>query len=332
MAAEAPIWITEAEVCRLMGMADAVAAVETGLRAEAAGEGREMAKTFVRAGDDGYTSLQALGAALAGDSLAGTKTWAQTPSGSAPTLVLFDLDGGALRAVIEASALGRMRTGALGGAAAGCLADPQADEIAVIGSGRQAETQVAAVAATRPLKRLRVWSPTPANRQAFAARMAEALGIVAEACDSPEAALRDAPIVTLMAKSTAPVALSAMLAPGAHINAAGVTISGKCEIDPPVFPRCAVVATDAPSGVRKLSDDFRGYYDDGPGDWDTVRPLSALVAQGAARPAGADLTLFKSMGTGVADLAMASAVLARAAAAGVGLRLPVPARGAIRLK
>ncbi len=330
MSTDAPVWITEAEVCRLVGMADAVAAVEQGLRLEASGDAAEMAKTFVRAGDDGYTSMQALGAALGG--LAGTKTWAQTPGGASPLLVLFDLDGGALRAVIEAAALGRMRTGALGGVAASLLAAPDADEMAVIGTGKQAETQVAAVAAVRPISRLRAWSPTPENRAAFAARMADALGIEAVAADSPEAALAGAPLVTLVAKATAPVAQSGMIAGGAHVNACGVTISGKREIDPALFPRCAVVATDAPAGVRRLSDDLKGFFGDGPGNWDDVQPLAALLAAGEGRPAGADVTLFKSMGTGVADLALASAVLARAEAAGAGQPLPPRDAAAIRLR
>lgn len=314
------LWITEADVVRLVGMRDAIDAVERGLLLEAKADAVAMGKTFVRFGPQ-RLALQALGAASAAAGVAATKTWVQGAQGGWPLLVLFDAASGHHGAVIEATALSQMRTGALAGIATRLLADPGADEMAVIGSGRQAWTQVAAVAAARNLRRLRVWSPTPAHRQRFAARMREAFGFETVEAQSAEAATAGAPIVTAAAHVTAPVLSAAMLARGAHVNAVSVTVSGRAELHPDVLPRCALVCVDSLEAVRNLSDEFRAYYGVR-NAWGEVRALAAALAGGLRRPPGADLTLYKGMGTGIADLALAIEVLARARRNGVGLRLP----------
>lgn len=314
------LWITEEDVVRLVGMREAIDAVERGLALEAEGDAVGMGKTFVRFGAQ-RQALQALGAASASAGVAATKTWVQSPDGGWPLLVLFETSGGRRVAVVEATALSQLRTGALSGIATRLLAEPGADEMAVIGSGRQASTQVAAVAAVRKLRRLRVWSPTPAHRHRFAARMREAFGCEVVESPSAAAAAQGAPIVTAAAHVTTPVLSAAMLARGAHVNAVSVTVSGRAELQPDVLPRCASVCTDSLQAVRDLSDEFRAHYG-ARNAWGEVRSLAAALAAGMRRPPGADLTLYKGMGTGIADLALAVEVLARARLQGVGLKLP----------
>ncbi|MCC7047383.1 MAG: ornithine cyclodeaminase family protein [Alphaproteobacteria bacterium] len=314
------LWITEAEVVRLVGMPDAIDAVERGLLLEAQGDAVGMGKTFVRFGAQ-RQALQALGAAFPSANLAATKTWVQSPDGGWPQLILFDTSSGHRCAVIEATALSQLRTGALAGIATRLLADARADEMAVIGSGRQAWTQVAAVAVVRKLRRLRVWSPTPAHRQRFAARMREAFDFEIVESPSAAAASEGAPVVTAAAHVTTPVLSAAMLASGAHVNAVSVTVSGRAELQPDVLPRCGFVCADSPEAVRDLSDEFRAYYG-ARNAWNEVRSLAATLANGVRRPRDADLTLYKGMGSGIADLALAIEVLARARQQGVGHRLP----------
>jgi ornithine cyclodeaminase len=118
---------------------------------------------------------------------------------------------------------------------------------------------------------------------------------------------------------------------GAHVNAIGAIGPERQELAQDVFPRAAAVAADLPASVRRLSAEFMRYYGDGPGNWDEVRPISALIAEGWRRPAGADLTLFKAMGMGVSDLALAVRILEGARAAGLGRPMPHPARARPRL-
>lgn len=114
-----------------------------------------------------------------------------------------------------------MRTSGISGLATEQLAAPAANIMALIGTGAQALAQVAAVAATRSLRELRVFSPTQEKRAAFVARAREAFAM--EVVDAPSlaVALADAPIVTLITRAREPVLDSALLARGAHVNAAG---------------------------------------------------------------------------------------------------------------
>src|SRR3984893_14570967 len=144
------LWITEAEVVRLMDMKGAIAALDRGLALEAAGKAENMVKTHAIWG--GHHTLHAIGATFADEGFVGTKTWAHA-NGAAPLLILFDSHNGSLRAIIEAFALGQLRTGAISGLATKYLAAEGASDMALIGTGKQAMTQLAAVAAVRPLRR-----------------------------------------------------------------------------------------------------------------------------------------------------------------------------------
>jgi ornithine cyclodeaminase len=314
------VLITEAQVTEMVGMAESIAAVQRGLQSEAAGLARAEPKIVMPSGN-GTSALHILGAAVAGLGIAGVKCFVQSPSGGRPLLSVFDVADSRPLAVIEASALSNLRTGALAGIATRCLAADDADELAVIGSGKQAWTQVAAVVATRHLKRIRVWSPTRARCEAFAGKIAATHGIETVAAASPRDALAGALIVTLAARVDAPLIAPDMLARGAHINAIGITVPGRSELPAGIFPRCAAICVDSLATVQASSDEFRSYFKT-QDHWCEVRPLAALAASASARPEGADLTLYKGMGSAVADLAMAAAILLRVRANGLDIALP----------
>jgi ornithine cyclodeaminase len=330
MSSDSPIWLTEADVVSLVSLADAIPALERVLAMEARGEAENMVKTHLAY--HGHDTLHAIGAAVTGAHLVGTKTWCHTEGGAAPVLILWDAHDGALQAVIEAFALGQMRTGGISGLATKWLAAKGADEMAVCGTGKQAVTQVAAVHAAMRLKRLRVWSPTPANRDRFAERMKAEFGFAVATADTAAACVRDAPIVTAVTLARKPFIEAAMLAQGAHFNAVGAIVPERVEFSQDVFPRCAAIAVDSVEGVKKLSNEFIAYFGGGKASWDAVRPLSAIIAEGKGRPAGADLTLFKAMGMGLSDLAMGTEILARARRQGVGQVLPRRVRAQPRLR
>ncbi len=310
------LWITEAEVVALVDLRDAIAALERGLADEAAGGAVNMGKTHTTFGRG--DTLHAIGATMAAQGVVGTKTWAHTQGGANPLLVLFDAADGRLLAVIEAFALGQLRTAAISGIATGRLAAPQACEMAVVGAGKQALAQVAAVAAVRGLKRVRVASRNPANAEAFARHASAELRLEFEPCESVAAAVKQADIITLVTRATAPFLRSEMVARGTHINAVGAVVPERAEFEPSMLARCSVVAADTPAATRKLSREFREFYGNDDRAWDGVLSLSRVLATGNGRPADADLTLFKAMGMGISDLSMGVEVLRRARAGGVG--------------
>lgn len=316
-----PLWITEQDVVAAISLPEAIEALEKGLALEAAGTARNMAKTHQIWG--GHHTLHAIGAVVEGAETVGTKTWAHTAGGATPLVTLWNSDTGRLEAIIEAFALGQMRTGGISGVATARMAAENADELAIIGTGKQALTQVVAVAAVRPLKRIRVFSPTEENRRAFIARLEKLLPSVAlvEAGSVAEA-VKDAPIVTVVTRAKSPVLTAAMLARGTHLNAVGAITPEREEFTQDVFARVDAIAVDMVESVKGLSAEFRKRFGDG--DWSSVRPLSELVAAKAKRPAGADITVFKAMGMGLSDLALGIEILKRVRAAGAGRAIPHP--------
>jgi alanine dehydrogenase len=323
----APLWITEAEVAALADLREAIEAVEAAFRQEAAGSARAMVKTQV-----GWAggSLHAIGAVDRGAGLAGTKTWAHTSAGASPLLLLFRVDDGGLEAVVEAFALGQLRTAAVSGAATRRLARPDAEVMAICGTGEQALPQVAAVAAVRRLRQVRVWSRDALHRQALAERIRSQLGLEAEPVAAVAEAVRGAQVVTLATRASSPFLAAGMPEPGTHLNAIGAIAPDRMEFEPRLLDRCQVIAADSPEAVRSLSREFRERFGQDEAAWATVRPLSALIA-GGGRPPEADLTLLKAMGVGLADLALGALVLGHARRQGAGRPLEQPRRAPIRL-
>jgi ornithine cyclodeaminase len=316
-----PLWITEQDVVEVISLPEAIPALEAGLALEAAGVARNMEKTHQIWG--GHHTLHAIGAVVEGAHIVGTKTWAHTAGGATPLVTLWNSDTGKLEAIIEAFALGQMRTGGISGVATGRMAKPDADDLAIIGTGKQAITQVVAVAAVRPLKRIRVFSPTPENRRAFLARL-EKLFPAATLVDatSVEEAVKDAPIITLVTRARTPVLTARMIARGAHLNAVGAITPEREEFTQDVFDRVSAIAVDMAESVKSLSAEFQKRFGDG--DWSQVRPLSELVASKAERAGDADITLFKAMGMGLSDLALGIEILKRVRAKGGGRPMPHP--------
>jgi alanine dehydrogenase len=319
-----PIWLTEAEVVELLDLKDAISALEHALREEARGEAQNMVKTLLQYGKN---NLHALGGKL-GD-LVGSKTWTHTTGGTCPLLLLWSATDGSLVAVIEAFALGNMRTGGISGVAANWMAKPDAKVMALIGTGKQALSQVGTMLAVRPLERVQVFSPRPESRQEFIEKARKEFGIEARECNSAAEACKGAQIVTLVTRATQPFLTAGMLEPGTHLNAVGAIAPDREEFAQDVFGRVSVVAVDNLPGVQQLSREFMTQY--GSKGWDSVQPLSRLIASERRRESGDDISLFKAMGMGISDLALGVELVKRARERGVGRVLPQPKKVKPRL-
>jgi alanine dehydrogenase len=318
-----PMWITEADVVAALSLPEAIDALEKGLALEAAGTARNMPKTHQIWG--GHHTLHAIGAVVEGANMVGTKTWAHTAGGATPLVTMWNSDTGKLEAIIEAFALGQMRTGGISGVATARMAAEDADDFAVVGTGKQALTQVVAVAAVRKLKRIRVYSPTGENRRAFIAKLEKLFpAMTLVEAPSVEEAVKNAPIVTLVTRAREPILFASMLMKGAHLNAVGAITPEREEFSQDVFDRVHAVAVDMVQSVKNLSAEFRKRFGDDERAWARVRPLSELVATKAKREGDADLTLFKAMGMGLSDLALGIEIVKRVRASGGGRPIPQP--------
>lgn len=325
----APIWISEAEVVALMSLPEAIGALERTLALEAEGKAANLPKTHLMVGAN--DAMHAIGASVAGEGICGFKTWVNVAGKSSTTMTLFSLEDGACLGVIEATALGQMRTAAMTGVGTKRLAPNGADTMAIVGTGKQSLPQIAAVHAVRPLREVRVSSRNPETRAKFAEGVTAALGIRAVPVETLEEAVADAPIVTLITNSTTAFLDAGMLAKGCHLNAMGAIVPARVEFTDDVFARADVVAVDSLRSVRDLSTEFQAHYGDDEAAWADVKTIASVVASGAGRPKNADVTLFKAMGMGISDLALAIEVLKRARAAGKGHAVPERVRVPPRL-
>src|SRR5207302_8717129 len=133
MSVSSPLWISEADVVAMMNIGDAITASEKALLEEARGDAKNMVKTHVAWGDG--ATLHAIGAVFPKEEFAGTKTWAHTKGGATPLLILFDSETGRLKAIIEAFALGQLRTASASGVATNLLAAKEAYYLGMFGIG-----------------------------------------------------------------------------------------------------------------------------------------------------------------------------------------------------
>jgi ornithine cyclodeaminase len=307
------IWISENDVASVMDMRGAIQAVEQGVAAEARGDATAMLKTHAEwAGG----TLHAIGAVFPKAGFAGTKTWTHTPGGAAPLLILFDSENGKLNAVIEAFKLGSMRTAAASGVATRWLSDESADCFAIIGTGKQAFTQVEAILAVRRVRQVRVFSPSPEHRSQFAGRLRTAFGVEVVVSSSVAEAVSGASIITTVTRSKEPFLRSEMIARGTHINAVGAILPGRAEVGPDVVSRCTQIVSDSPAQAQRLSSELIGQLGANPKNWSRVQSLGHLVEAKQKRRVEDDLTLLKSLGTGVLDLSVGIEVYRKVVSAG----------------
>ena len=239
-------------------------------------------------------------------------------------VVLFDTQYGLPTAILDASEVTAIRTAAVSGVATELLAREDATELAILGSGVQARTHLEAMMEARPFRRARVYSPTEANRRAFAERESERHGIAVEAVASAEDAARDADVICTVTSAREPVLKGVWIAPGTHVNAAGSSVKFTRELDTEAVVRSRLFVDRRESTVNEAGD-FLFPKDEGAiDDAHIVGEIGEiLLAEVAGRESAEEITLFKSLGLAVEDLVSAHYVLERARAEGVGVSVPL---------
>jgi ornithine cyclodeaminase len=239
-------------------------------------------------------------------------------------VLLFEAEHGRPLAIVEASEVTAIRTAAVSGAATRLLARPEADDLAIIGSGTQARTHLTAMQAVRPVRRVRAWSPTRERLEAFVAQAAAEHGIAVTAVDSPEDAVRDASLVCTVSGAARPVVRGEWLAPGAHVNAVGSALPTARELDAEAVRRSRLYVDRRESALNEAGDILLAIADGAIDEGHIVADLGeVLIGAAPGRTDPRQVTLFKSLGLAVEDVAAARAVVeaARAAGAGTTIRL-----------
>ena len=228
----------------------------------------------------------------------GTKVYATNPRHGAAYFffLLFDAETARPLAQFDANHLGQIRTGAASGYATDLLAKRDASTLAIIGSGFQARTQLAAMREVRELGDVRVWSRNEKNRYSFAVQTGT------RSVGTAEEAVRGADIVVTATWSKDPVIEADWISPGTHVNAMGSNQAQRREIPADLVARADLIACDSIEVAKIEAGDLILAKI----DWNDPRIVD--LARVERRPSGDPITIFKSCGLGVQDVAAAAYV------------------------
>lgn len=241
-------------------------------------------------------------------------------------VVLFDPQHGTPSAIFEASSITAIRTAAVSAVATDLLAAPEAGDLAILGSGVQARAHLEAMALVRPVRRIRVYSRDVANRRAFVAYAANSLGLKVEAMPAVRDALEGADLICTTTSSATPIVEGRWLEPGTHINAVGSCIPSAREFDTDTMRRVRLFVDSRESAANESGDFLMAVRDGGIREDAIVCELGELLLGRKGRSSPADITLFKSLGLAVEDLAAANYVLSQAEERQIGVRVDLGGR------
>ena len=302
------------EVVRLLPMNDCVAVMRDALTKLARGEVHQPLRTIVRpAGAAGVMGL--MPSYIAGDHAAyGLKTVCVFPGNPAigkdahqGAVMLFSAETGELLALMNASAITAIRTAAVSGVATDLLAREDASELAIIGAGVQARTHLLALAEVRAIKRCRVVSRTLEHATQLVDEMKTQVPFPLEVVGSVEEAVRDADLIATVTNAKEPVVLREWISPGVHLNVVGSSTPHSREVDTATLAASALFVDRRESTLNEAGDYLFAARDGAVGP-DHIRAElgEVLTGEKPGRTSRDEITLFKSLGLAIEDLASAS--------------------------
>jgi ornithine cyclodeaminase len=234
-------------------------------------------------------------------------------------VLLFEAEHGRPVAILDAAEITAIRTAAASGLATRLLARADAGDLAILGAGEQARGHLAAMRAVRPIRRVRVWSRTPASAQAFAAEAADHWGQAVEVCATAREAVAGADLICTVTAAPTPILQGAWISPGCHLNVAGASRPSVAEIDTALVVRSRYFVDRRESTVNEAGE-YRAALAAGAIAEGHILAEIGEVAAGTqpGRLGPDDVTLYRSLGIAAQDVAAAHYLLEAARARGVG--------------
>lgn len=235
-------------------------------------------------------------------------------------VLLFELEFGRLIAILDASTITALRTAAVTAVATRLLSRPESRSLALIGAGVQAETHREAISLVRPIDEVRVWSRSGQRARAFAAKVGAA-GAPITVCETAREAVQGADIVCTVTSSREPVVSGEWLSPGTHVNAVGASLATARELDTEAVRRARLYVDRRESTLNEAGDFLVPKREGVIGDDHIVGEIGELLLDppriGGRRSAD-EITVFKSLGLAIEDVASARRIYDRAVGTGAG--------------
>ena len=320
-----PLILSESDVRSVLAMDDLIATMETALARFSTGQVEQPLRTVLQVGpEQAFFGVMpafigepaALGAKLV--TVFGGNTALGLPTHLA-TIVLLDPATGTLHAVMDGRYITEARTAAVSAVSVKLLARADAGVLAIIGSGVQARSHLEALGRVRPLRAVRVWSPTPGHRERFVRDMQAGAGAPLSASSSAEEAVSGADLIVLATSSRQAVVRSAWVSDGAHVCAVGACRPDQREMDSALVRRGRVFVDSRAGALAEAGDLVLAIADGAIHASHVAGELGELAAgRLAGRTASTEVTIFKSLGMAVEDVAAAHLALVRATERGLG--------------
>ena len=322
-----PLLLDERDVRSVLTMPDLIGSMRAALADYSGGRAQQPLRTVLELGDT-RSFFGIMPASLTDPRAVGTKLVTVFPSNHEKglpshlaTIVLLDPDTGALLALLDGRYITEARTAAVSAVSADLLALPDAATLAILGSGVQAHSHLEALACVRRLADVRVWSPTESHRAAFVRKVARD-GLRIRAAASARDAVDGADLIVVATASTIPVLESAWVPDGAHICAIGACRPTHRELQAALVARSRVFVDSTLGALAEAGDIVMAIQEGAIAPEHIAGELGALVSGTVAgRQVPGQVTLFKSLGMAVEDVAAARLAYTRASAAGVGRAL-----------
>jgi ornithine cyclodeaminase/alanine dehydrogenase-like protein (mu-crystallin family) len=320
--------LSQSDVRQLLPMRDCIGVMEEALAGLARGEAMLPLRSIIKLPDPlGFFAM--MPAFTASPASIGVKVLTVFPGnhGSAfdshqGAVLLFEAKHGSLQAILDATAITGIRTAAVSAVATKLLARKNARSLAILGSGVQARMHIEAIPLVRDIDVVRIWSRNPDNAEALARETKEKFGIATEVFPTAEAAVRDSDIVCTVTLSHQPVLHGAWLKPGAHVNAVGTATPNAREVDTDTVKRSRLYVDRRESGLKEPGDILIPINEGAITADHLVGEIGEiLIGKTPARGSENEITLFKSLGLAIEDLAAARFVAERAAATGAGVKV-----------
>ncbi|MGC8582230.1 MAG: ornithine cyclodeaminase family protein [Thermoproteus sp.] len=312
------LFITEGEVDQLLSFREAIEAVEEGFRLLAEGQAVNLPRR--RAIVKGAVLHVLQGVVLGKYGVAGLKTYLSTREGARFVVLLFDVAGGDLLAIIEADRLGQKRTGAASAVATRHMAARFQGTLGIVGSGRQARAQFEALVEVFKPSLVKIFGRSRERARAFV-EFVRGRGYDAALADDYRS-VSDVDVLVTATNSAEPFIRGEYLRPGVHVNAIGSNWANRAELAPDAVAKADVIAVDDPAQAREEAGDLIMA-----GALDRAVPLADIVAGKArGRPDESSITLFKSLGIAVEDLVVAKVVYDKAVKERLGRELEFSGR------
>lgn len=312
--------LTNDEVRASVDMKEAIDVVEAGFREEAEGGLHQPHRLNMPAGEPGKSFLRLGPCVMHHSGWMGFKAMNLAKDiGVRYQVHIYKMATGELCSIMDGQFLTTIRTGATSGVATKYLARKTPGLVGVLGSGQESMMQLEAMRALGLVSAARIYSPTPEKREALAAFFRDKHGLDVKAVATAREAVEGCDSVVGAVNSAQPVILGEWLRPGMHINSVGTARPTQREIDHEVFRRAEITVVDTREGVFKEAGDGVLAVKDGIVNPDAAFELSQLVVGKApARTSDSQITLFKSVGTAVQDIAVAVKAYENARARGLG--------------